>query len=113
MHLRRLELKDAAPMLEWMHDCSVTQYMRGNFSAKTYQDAESFIISSWTDKDNIHLAIATDADGYMGTVSLKNIENKSAEFAITVRADAMGHGYAWFGMESIINKAFHELDLET
>ena len=49
----------------------------------------------------------------MGTVSLKNIEDGSAEFAITVRAEAMGHGYSWFGMKAIIEKAFDELGLES
>ena len=49
----------------------------------------------------------------MGTVSLKHIEDGSAEFAITVRAEAMGKGYSWFGMESIIEKAFNEYDLES
>ena len=49
----------------------------------------------------------------MGTVSLKQIENGSAEFAIVVRSEAMGHGYSWFGMETIIKKAFNELGLES
>ena len=55
----------------------------------------------------------SDTDEYMGTVSLKNIEDESAEFAITVRAEAMGRGYSWFGMESILDKAFAEYGLES
>ena len=49
----------------------------------------------------------------MGTVSLKHIENGNAEFAIAVRAGAMGRGYAWRGMESILEKAFQDMDLES
>lgn len=111
MYLRKLELKDAPLMLAWMHDKSVTEKLRSNFASKTLQDAENFIKWSWEDKENVNLAIASDEDEYMGTVSLKNIEDGSAEFAITVRAEAMGRGYSWFGMESIIEKAFSEFGL--
>ena len=112
MYLRRLELKDAPLMLAWMHDKSVTEKLQANFASKTMEDAESFIKTSWDDKENLHLAISSDNDEYMGTVSLKHIEDGSAEFAITVRAEAMGKGFSWFGMESIIEKAFDELGLE-
>ena len=49
----------------------------------------------------------------MGTVSLKNVEDGSAEFAITVRKSAMGRGYSWYGMEEIIRLAFEEFGLES
>lgn len=113
MYLRRLELKDAPLMLAWMHDKSVTEMLHADFASKTMQDAEDFIRSSWDNRSDLHLAIASDTDEYMGTVSLKHIENGSAEFAITVRAESMGKGYSWFGMESIIEKAFKELELES
>lgn len=112
MHLRELELKDAPLMLAWMHDETVTGDLLTDFASKTIQDAERFIRSSLTDRGDLHLAIASDADEYMGTVSLKHIEDGSAEFAITVRAEAMGRGYSWFGMKSIMEKAFGELGLE-
>ena len=38
MHLRRLELKDAPLMLEWMHDTSVVGLLRTNFASKTIED---------------------------------------------------------------------------
>lgn len=112
MRLRELKQEDAPLMLSWMHDQNVVGKMRGNFAAKTIDDCRAFIENSITD-ENIHLAIASDTDEYMGTVSLKNIEDGSAEFAITVRAEAMGRGYSWFGMEEIIKKAFNELNLES
>lgn len=113
MNIRRLELKDAPLMLSWMHDDNVTHNMRADFASKTLNDAERFIQDSWNDKENMNLAIVSDEDIYMGTVSLKHIEDESAEFAITVRSEAMGHGYSWYGMESIIEKAFTELGLES
>lgn len=111
MYLRNLKPEDAPLMLAWMHDESVVGKLRGNFGSKTIDDCRSFIKSSVSEK-NIHLAIASDNDEYMGTVSLKNIEEGNAEFAIAVRAEAMGHGYSWFGMEAIIDKAFDELGLQ-
>lgn len=113
MYLRELKLKDAPLMLSWMHDENVTRNLRSDFLTKTMEDAERFIKSSLVDRENIHLAIASDLDEYMGTVSLKHIEEGNAEFAITVRSEAMGHGYSWFGMESIIEKAFEELGLDS
>lgn len=113
MLLRRLELRDAPLMLEWMHDKRVVENLKADFASKTLSDCEDFIRASWEDKRNIHLAIVSDTDEYMGTVSLKYIENETAEFAITVRAEAMRKGYAWYGMETIIEKAFDEYGLES
>lgn len=113
MHLRKLELKDAPLMLEWMHDRNVVSELKTDFLSKTLKDAEDFIRFSLKDTKNINLAIASDTDEYMGTVSLKHIENRSAEFAITVRTVAMGHGYSWFGMKSIIEKAFEEFGIDS
>lgn len=112
MYLRELKSEDAPLMLAWMHDESVVGKLRGNFASKTIKDCESFIATSISDR-NIHLAISSDTDEYMGTVSLKNIEDGSAEFAITVRKEAMSKGYSWFGMEAIIEKAFNELNLDS
>ncbi len=100
-------------MLAWMHDERVTKDLHSDFASKTIEDCEAFIRNSWEDKENINLSITSDADEYMGTVSLKHIEDGSAEFAITVRVESMGHGYSWFGMESIIEKAFNDLGLES
>lgn len=100
-------------MLAWMHDKSVTRFLSADFSSKTLQDAEDFITSSWNDADNVHLAIVSDENEYMGTVSLKHIDSGSAEFAITVRSEAMGRGYSWYGMEEIISRAFEEYGLES
>lgn len=111
MRLRKLELKDAPLMLEWLHDRNVTENLRANFASKTLEDAEAFIEHSWQDAKNVHMAIVSDEDEYMGTVSLKNIEDDKAEFAITVRSKAMGRGYSWYGMESIIKLAFEKLGL--
>lgn len=112
MHIRNLKIEDAPLMLEWMHDENVVSNLRGNFQEKTIKDCESFIRSSISSSD-IHMAIASDTDEYMGTASLKHIENGSAEFAIAVRSEAMRRGYSWFGMEVIIEKAFKELELES
>ena len=115
MYLRKLKMKDAPLMLSWMHDAKVVQNLRADFESKTIEDCRKFIISAQDYSKDAHFAIASDEDEYMGTVSLKHIDHisESAEFAITVRAEAMGRGYAWFGMESIIEKAFSEFNLNS
>ena len=100
-------------MLAWMHDRSVTADLYTDFSGKTIKDAESFIAASRDKAEDLNLAVASDSDEYMGTVSLKHIRDGSAEFAIAMRSEAMGRGYAWFGMQKIIEKAFEDLGLES
>lgn len=112
MKLRRLELKDAPLMLEWMHDKSVVEDLRTNFLDKTMEDCENFIKNSWNDEENWNVAIVDETDTYMGTVSLKQIKEKSAEFGITVRACAMGNGYAIWAMEEALKEAFEVRGLE-
>lgn len=115
MKLRNLELKDAPLMLEWMHDKVVTENLREKFSDYSIENAEQFIKVSLEKNENIHLAICSDEDEYMGTVSLKNVdwENLHAEFAIVVRSLAMSRGYAWFALEEMLKKAFDEYRLES
>lgn len=115
MYLRKLELKDAQAMLSWMHDESVVGCLHTDFASKTLDDCKNFIIASQNTTENAHFAIASDEDEYMGTVSLKHInkENGSAEFAITVRKESMGCGYSWFGMETVLEKAFSDFGLDS
>lgn len=111
MRLRKLKPEDAPLMLEWMHDKFVTEKLKTDFSSKTMEDCIKFIESGKQKDCDIHLAIVSDEDEYMGTVSLKHVISGSAEFAITVRKKAMRRGYAWFGMEAMLNKAFNEYSL--
>lgn len=115
MYLRKLEQKDAPLMLSWMHDEGVVENLHTNFASKTLEDCEKFIDLAQDTTNDTHFAIASDEDVYMGTVSLKyiNRETLSAEFAITVRQEAMGRGYSWFGMKEIIRRAFEEFELES
>lgn len=112
MQLRKLELRDAELMLEWMHDESVVKDLKADFSGKTIEDCYAFINGALTSTEDLHLAIADDNGEYMGTVSLKHIHDKSAEFGITVRKSAMGKGYSRYGMDEILRKGFEELDLD-
>lgn len=112
MRLRKLQQKDAPYMLEWMHDESVVKNLQADFAAKTIEDCESFIKISQDTTYNLHLAIVDEEDIYMGTVSLKNIMNNSAEFAITIRKSAMGKGYSKFAMAEIIRIGLEEMGLK-
>lgn len=112
MKLRKLETKDAARMLKWMHDETVTRHLNTDFYLKTLEDCYQFIADSWQDSFNLHLAIVDINDIYMGTVSLKNKFGSSAEFGISICADAMGKGYAKYAMERILQIGFEEERLD-
>lgn len=112
MKLRKLELNDAPLMLEWMHDKFVSGELQADFATKMIEDCYAFIENSADMSKNMHLAIVDDNDTYMGTVSLKNIRNQTAEFAIVVRKEAMGKGYAKFAMTEMIRIGIEDLDLK-
>lgn len=111
MRLRDLEPRDAEAMLAWMHDPGVVAKMQANFKEKTLADCRAFIAAS-REGGNLHLAIADDADAYMGTVSLKRIGGGAAEFAIVVGRAAMGTGCAIWAMREILKLGFARLGLE-
>lgn len=113
MKLRALVQKDAPLMLEWMHDESVVENLQANFAAKTLADCEMFIRSCEDTSENLHMAIVDDNDEYMGTVSLKHIrrDRADAEFAVTIRACAMGKGLSAYGMREIIRIGLEEMGL--
>ena len=115
MRLRPLEIRDAAPMLAWMHDPDTVSLLNADFGSKTLSDCLSFIEASRDESVNLHRAVADDADRYLGTVSLKAIDRDrgSAEFAITVGPEARGSGAAAFAMKEILRLAFDTLSLKT
>ena len=114
MKLRKLIKEDACAMLEWMHDENVTRWMQTDFSSKTLHDCESFIEKSQDTGEDLNLAIVDEDNHYLGTVSLKHIDmnQKIAEFAITISSKAMGNGVSKYGMEEILRIGIEELGLE-
>ena len=114
MKLRKLKIKDAKMMLEWMHDDFIVHDLLADFASKSINDCIMFIKCSQSAKTDINLAIITDDDEYMGTVSLKHIDKslKEAEFAITIRRVALGKGYSEFAMKEVIKIAFKKLKLK-
>lgn len=113
MNIRKLNYKDAPFMLEWMHDESVVKDLQTNFLSKTIEDCMDFIQSTQTDHQNYHLAVVDDNDTYMGTVSLKNIIEDSAEFAITIRKEAMGKGISRYAMDEMLKIGIEQIGLKT
>lgn len=114
MKIRKLQEKDSKLMLAWMHDESVTANMATDFSKKSIEDVQAFIKNAKDETTHFHRAIVNDEDEYMGTVSLKHIDinTSTAEFAIVVSREAVGRGYAWYGMKEIIQYGFVNLGLE-
>lgn len=114
MKLRKLELKDAPLILEWMHDETINRFFQKDFAKFTVADIEKSITSSINDSNNIDFAVTNENDLYLGTVSLKNIDdaNKNAEYAISFRNCGIGKGCAKFATDEILKIAFCDLKLE-
>lgn len=112
MKLRRLKYEDIPYMIEWMHDDTVTEFLKNDFNNIDEERAKNFIDNSISDT-NVNYAIVDDNDEYMGTISLKNIdlENRKAEYAICIRNCAMGKGFSRMATDEILRIAFDELDL--
>ncbi len=110
MKLRELKAADAERMLEWMRNPSVVEKLRSNFASKTIEDCLGFIAGSISD-NSVNYAVTGDDDLYMGTVSLKDIKDGAAEFAIVMHPDAFGKGYGSYAMKAVIEKGFRELGL--
>ena len=115
MKFRKLELKDAEAMLEWMHSKNVVEMLAQNFENKSLEDCKQFIKNANEDESIfLHRAICNDKDEYLGTVSLKhiNMQDRNAEYAISMREKAMGTGASMYGTKEILKYAFDELQLE-
>lgn len=115
MQLRNLDSADAEGMYAWLSDDKVTSGLNGEYKDCLIQDAKKFIFESEHTPNEVHKAIVTDENDYVGTVSLRFINDpeETAELAIVVRSDFFGKGYAWFGVVSMLKYAFDSLKLHS
>ncbi len=111
--LRKLQLKDAEDMLEWMQNPELMKNFRFDASNMSLEKVETFIVKSQNDFLNRHYAIVSNEDEYLGTISLKNIdhESKNCEYAIALRQKVIGTGVAREGTKLILEIAFDQLNL--
>ncbi len=113
MVLRKLQEKDYEYMKEWMNNEDIVSNFRSDFRNMKEIEVRNFIQNSYTDKD-VNLAIVNEIDEYMGTISLKNINNidKNGEYAIVLREKAIGTGLAKKATDELLDMAFNKLDLK-
>ena len=109
--LRPLEEKDAAGMLEWMTDPAIARFFRFDAASMTLDRCKDFICGAGEQENCRHWAIVNENDEYLGTISLKEIKNGSAEYAISTRAKAHGTGAAGEATRQILKIAFEDLGL--
>ena len=110
--LRPLEAKDAPGMLEWMTDPAIARFFRFDAAKMTLAGCEAFIAGAGEQRDCRHWCIAGGDDEYLGTISLKEIRNGEAEYAISTRAKAHGTGAAMEATRQLLELAFGELGLK-
>ena len=96
IRLRKLELKDALGMLEWLNDPEITQYFSFSSFSHSLESVQSYIQKAQQDSKNFHYAICSENDEYLGTISLKAIDYPTgrAEYAIVLRKNYIGKGIA-------------------
>ena len=113
MKLRELKEKDVEGMLEWMHSDKTKEIFVKDFNSLTREQVLNFIKNSSNSDTELHYACVDDNDNYLGTISLKNIDNnkKNAELAISFREKAQGTGAASFAINELLKKAFNDLNL--
>ena len=111
MELRKLELKDAPKMLEWMTAKDVNNYFRFDPKMISLESCEQFIKNSFNDLNKTY-AIDINEE-YIGSISLKNIDmqNLNAEFAISIRNNYRGQGFGKNAIKKILKIAFEDLKL--
>lgn len=116
--LRDLEEKDAPYMLEWMHDAELAKCFQRDMLGMSLQDAKNFCNlssqkSKLEDSQDLHYAITDEKDEYLGTISLKNINQKNgtAEYAISIRRHAQGMGVAREATRLLLKKGFQDYGL--
>lgn len=113
INLRKLDMKDAPFMFEWMHDDFIVHNLQTDFTEKTIEDCYLFIESARNSLVDYHMAVVSDSDEYMGTVSLKHISCDIAEFAIVIRSSAMGKGFSKYAMERMLDEGFYKLNISS
>ena len=113
MELRKLELKDAPGMFEWMRDPERAQHFSFIPEFVTMDSVEEFINKAAQFDSDRHYAIVDENDEYLGTISLKDIndKHKRAEYAIALRESASGKGIGYKATMAILDIAFNELGL--
>lgn len=113
MKLRDLIIEDANGMFNWFKDKAVTEFLHGEYTNYTIQDAENFILKESRVMDEIHKAIVNDENEYIGTVSLRHIDRvgETAELAIVVQSEFFSKGYAWFAVSEMLKYAFQVLEI--
>lgn len=116
--LREIKATDAPLMLEWMHDPTIQKAFKRNMMAMTLTDVQNFCESAklpekLVDGQSVHFAIVDENDEYLGTISLKDIDqrNKEAEYAISTRRKAHGKGIGTVATGLVLKKAFYDYGL--
>ncbi len=110
--LRRLEKKDVPLILEWMKDDELNQFFRFDAKKISEQSVLDFVENSFSDSSK-NYAVTLDDDEYLGTISLKEInqKDKNAEYAVALRKKAIGKGVAKNATFEILKTAFIDLKL--
>ena len=101
-------------LIEMQSEAGAVAYMHANFAGMTQADCQKFIELAAQDRPSLHRAVEDQDGTYLGTVSLKAIDDsaRSAEFAIAMHPCTRGKGQAGEAMQAILDFGFWELGLK-
>ena len=75
--LRELQEKDTEGMLEWIKDPEINCFFQFDADSRNRERVLEFIRNINNDEKSRHYAIVDKDDEYLGTISLKNIDDKN------------------------------------
>lgn len=113
VNLRELRLEDAPYMYEFIEDKDISANFLYTRYPNSIEGLEKFILNSIGDRNNVHFAIESEKQEFVGTISLKNINyiDRNAEYAISIRKKFWGQNYATVATERIIGYAINTLNM--
>lgn len=113
VNFRALKLEDIDYMFEIISDPEVSNNFVFTRFPISITKLQSFITSSWSNKDDVHFAIVDEKNEYVGTISLKNINyiDSNAEYAIVIRKKYWGKKFAFEATKFILEYGFNKLNL--
>mgnify|MGYP000668532497 CR=1 FL=1 len=115
IYLRKPLEKDAYEMLKMLNNPDIKKYFSFFNHQFTMQDVKCFIQDSNKNKFRVDFSIVDEEDKFLGTITLKNIDqNKNeAEYAISLSEKSIGKGVAKKATDIIISKAIIYFNIKT
>ena len=115
IYLREPLEKDVHEMLKMLNNPDIKKHFSFFNHQFTIQDVKNFIQDSSKNKYRVDFSIVDEEDKFLGTITLKNIDQhkNEAEYAISLSEKSIGKGIAKKATDIIISKAINSFNIKT